>query len=418
MRWTRAIAAAMAAACALLPAGAGDPAGSGSSLAFVKPLHRGRVVGEVEIELRVVPAPGLAARRIDLTVDGKPLATLTSPPWKTVWDAGEARSAHEIAAVLLLSDGSTVRSSVRTSPFRVDFVENVDLVNLYAVVRGTSGDYVTGLGRDDFRLFENGRPQEIDRFGTDWKALRVAIVLDTSLTMKGEKLEAARDAALGFLDLLVEGDEGLVVTFSDSAVVAQDLTRDPEALRAAIENVRAEGGTALYDAIYRASNLLGQFEGRRVMVLLSDGRDEAANGLEPGSLHTLEESLDRALRNEVMIFAIGFGRRLEHTPDFYGRESLASILTKLGEATGGRVLFSVRPGQLRKAFEDVAQDLRHQYSLAYVSDDRRRDGTWREIRLSATRPGLKVTTRRGYFAPGGEASAPPSKRRPAPGESR
>ncbi len=409
------IAAALAAAWALWAA---ESVRAGSSLAFVKPLHRGRVVGEVEIELRVEPAPGLAALRIDLTVDGRPLEPLTAPPWKTVWDAGEARSAHEIAAVLHLSDGSTARASVRTSPFQVDFVENVDLVNLYAVVRDSRGDYVTGLTRDDFRVFENGRPQEIDRFGTDWKALRVAVVLDTSLTMKGDKLDAARDAALGFLDLLVEGDEGLVVTFSDSVTVAQGLTNDPGAMRAAIEGVRAEGGTALYDAIYRASDLLGRFEGRRVMVLLSDGRDEAANGLEPGSFHTIEEALDRALRNEVMIFAIGFGRRLEHALDFYGREPLASILRRLGEATGGRVLFSVRPGQLRKAFDDVAQDLRHQYALAYVSDDRRRDGVWREIRLSSTRSGLRVTTRRGYFAPAGEAPSRPAKRRPARGESR
>ncbi len=356
------------------------------------------------------PPEGVRAERLVIAVDGKPIATLAAPPWKAPWEAGDGLDSHEIEAELLLSDGSRARAAIRTSPLKVDQFEEVALVNIYAVVRNPRGEYVNGLSRGDFRITENGRPQEIDRFATERKPLRVGIVLDTSLTMKGGKLDAARDAARDFLDVLEPGDEGVLVTFSDAVEVRQDLTGDKAALAAAIGKTEALGGTALYDAIFRTADLLERFEGRRVMVLLSDGRDEAASGLEPGSLHTLDEALDRALRNEVMIFAIGFGRRLDEEMDFYGRESLESILKRLGESTGGGALFSARTGQLRRAFQSVAADLRHQYSLAYVSDDRRHDGSWREIHVSTTRPDLRVAARQGYFAPSDTAPAPRPRR--------
>jgi Ca-activated chloride channel family protein len=301
---------------------------------------------------------------------------------------------------------------VRTAALRIDQYEQVSLVNLYAIVRDAKGAYVGGLTRDDFRVTENGRPQTISRFSDEWKPLRIAIVLDTSLSMQGDKLDAAREAARSFLEVLRPEDQGLVVLFHDSVDVVQPLTSARSELEAAIGKARAKGGTALYDAIWRTADLLDSIEGRRVIVLLSDGRDEAASGLEPGSLHTQEEALDRALRAETMIFSIGFGRNPATEWDFFRRRSLESILRELSEATGGRSLFSSRAGKLRKAFEQVADDLRHQYSLAYTSDDPRRDGSWRGIQVTSARPDLRVVSRQGYFAPK-DKTAPkaPTKKR-------
>jgi VWFA-related protein len=382
----------------------------GPSVRFVSPPDLGRAVGKVAVELSVQAPEGATVTRVAISVDGKALTTIESPPWKAVWDAGDGMAAHRLEAVASFSDGSVARGASRVSPFRVDFVENVDLVNVYAVVRDSSRKYVQGLREEDFRILENGRLQEIDRFGTDWKPLRVAITLDTSLSMKGGRLEAAQEAALAFLDLLEPEDEVVLVTFSDAVHVAQALTTDRTAVAAAVKQAAAGGGTALYDAIYRTADQLEKFDGRRVLLLLSDGRDEAASGLEPGSLHTLPEALDRALRNEVMVFTVGVGHRLDSQLDFEGKQSLETILRSLAEETGGRAIFSSRSGQIRKAFDEVAQDLRHQYSLAYVPDDRRHDGTWREIRLTVAKPGLKATARRGYYAPSGGAGARP----PAP----
>ncbi len=372
------------------------------SVEFVRPRNLATVVGRTVIELGV-RVPGAA--RVDhvlVLADGKKVAKLASPPWEVSWDAGDSTEPHFLEAVLVLADGTHVRASARTSALRIDQYEQVSLVNLYATVRDKEQAYVADLTRDRFRVIENGRPQVIVRFSDEWKPLRVALVMDTSLSMESEKLEAARGAALSFLEGLRPEDQGMVVTFSDSVRVAQPLTSDRSALSAAIRKTRAQGGTALYDALWTTADLLERFDGRRVIVLLSDGRDEAVNGLEPGSLHTVEEALDRALRSEAMIFAIGFGRNLAAEWDFFRRRSLEAILRDLAEATGGRAIFSSRPGKLRSAFEQVAEDLRHQYSLAYTSDEPKRDGLWREVRVTTDRPDLVVVTRRGYFAPRAE----------------
>ncbi len=391
------------------PAAADEP-----SVEFVFPKNLSTVVGRTIIVLRVHVPDGSAVQKAVVSADGKVVATLARPPWSIPWDAGDATAARFLEARLVLTDGREARAAIRTSPLRIDLYEQVSLVNVYAIVRDKSGNYVSDLTRDRFRLFESGRPQKLERFSDEWKPLRIAIVLDTSLSMEGEKLEAAQDAALSFLEALRPQDEGMVVTFSDAVRVAQELTADRAALGAAIRNANAIGGTALYDAVWRTADLLERIDGRRVIVLLSDGRDEAASGLEPGSLHTEAEALDRALRSEAMIFAIGFGRNLERELDFYGKRSLETILRDMAGVTGGRALFSARSAKLRRAFDGVAEDLRHQYSLAYSSDDPRYDGTWREIRLTvADRPDLEVITRKGYFAPKG-TEAPKGKRSTRP----
>ena len=371
-----------------------------ASVSFLTPRSFATVVGKGEIELAVETPPGARAERVVVSVDGKKIATLTGPPWKTAWDAGEAIEPHFLEAVAYFSNGAEARASLSTSALKIDYYEQVSLVNVYAIVRDAKGRYVADLPKERFFLAENGRPQVIQRFSDEWKPLRVAFVLDTSLSMQDDdKIEAARNAARSFLDILGPQDQGMVVAFHDRVEVLQDLTPDRDKLAAAIVGTHAQGGTALYDGIWKAADLLDRAEGRRVMVLLSDGRDEAANGLEPGSFHNMNEALDRALRSETMIFAIGFGRNLAAEFDFSRRYSLESILRNLSESTGGRAIFSSRVGKLKSVFMEVADDLRHQYSLAYKSDDPRRDGTWREIRLRTDRPDLVVVARRGYFAP-------------------
>ena len=293
------------------------PAEEPAAVEFVTPIHLQTVIGPAEIVLEVRVPPGLRADRVEIFVDDAPLVTLQDPPWRTTWDAGETGAGHSLEAILYLSNGTSVEAAVRTSRLRVTHFEEVALVNLYAVVRDAGGGYVTDLERDDFDVTENGKPQKIERFTSERKPLSVAIVLDNSLTMEGKKLERAQEAALKFLDVLEDGDEGMVVMFSDEVTVAQgtDL-RPPEARGQRSRTAEAQGGTALYDAVWKTSRRLEQLEGRRVLVLLSDGRDEASSGLEPGSLHTLNEALDRALRDEVIIFSIGIGKNLESLPDF------------------------------------------------------------------------------------------------------
>lgn len=385
---------------------------AGPVLEFTSPRRLATVVGPSTASLSVEPPTGTTVVSVAFSVDGGAAETKTMPPWTFSWDAGEG-SAHKLSAVAKFSDGTEARASVQTSRLAVNETEEVALVNVYAIARSAKGTYITDLTQKDFSVVENDRPQTIDRFSAERRPLRIAIVLDTSFSMEGEKLKSAIASAIEFLSIIQPGDEGLVIAFSDDVRVVQDLTSNKSEMEAAIRKVEAKGGTSLYDAIYKASERLAEFEGRRVIVVLSDGRDEADNGLEPGSLHTLEEAQDRAVRNEVMVFAIGLGRSLARDSkalrdnptaraedmDFYGRKPLVTILDSLAQTTGGTAVFSPGASQLRKSFEQVAEDLRHQYALAYRSDDPKHDGAWRAIKVLVSRPGVLVTNRKGYYAP-------------------
>ena len=400
MRTLRSLAAAfLVASCLLAPAT--PPVAGDGSVRFVSPRSRSTALGETEVEVDVTAPTGVAIVRVVIRVDGEPLASLDRPPWVVTWDAGDGARSRVLEAIATFADGSTARATVGTSRLRINAVEEVDLVNLYAVVRDGRGRYVEDLGADDFRLLEDGREQTIKIFTAEPKPLAITIVLDVSTTMEGRKLVSAKESANSFLRALQPQDRAMVLGFSDRVRVLHELTDDVDTLRESIDAVEARGGTALYDAIWKGSELLRTEDARRVMILLSDGRDEAANGLEPGSLHTLQEALDHALRCEVMVFAIGFGRESDLAQlDFFERYTQADILTRFGEATGGSVLFPKRAGALRKAFEEVALDLRNQYAVAYSSDNESRDGLWREIRLIPERGDLEVVTRTGYFAAG------------------
>jgi VWFA-related protein len=134
-----------------------------------------------------------------------------------------------------------------------------------------------------------------------------------------------------------------------------------------------------------------------VAVLLSDGRDEAASGLEPGSFHTLEEAIKAAHDKDVVVFTIGFGHHLDEEPDFTGRYTTEEILMRLASSTGGRYLEVRSSRALERAFRDIMEELRHQYQIAYVPPKPLPGQTWREIRVEVDRPEAEVRTRDGYY---------------------
>jgi Ca-activated chloride channel family protein len=396
--------------CALPAIGAQDS--DDRSVRFVQPKHLQTILGPTTFEAEVDLPAGLEVRQLLFAVDGVAVAALESPPWKIDWDAGDSGIGYRLEVIARLSDGTEISQVIATTVLRINQRADVDLVSLYPVVRDRSGHYVTDLTKDDFLVKERGTQQTVSRFTTARLPLRVGIVLDTSLSMaKGNRLEDAQQAALGFLDSLEPDDEGMVVTFNERVRVAQDFTADRTPLGAAILATNAHGGTALYDAVWRTSRMLRDLDARRVIVLLSDGRDEATSGFEPGSLHTLEEALDQALRSEVMVFAIGLGKNLDTectqnwsmVPSSQKKGcphgSLQDVLARLADSTGGRLMLSQSSRRLRKAFDDIASDLRNQYSLAYTSSNSVKDGTWRPIEISVKdRPGALVISRDGYFA--------------------
>ena len=401
----QALAALGAALFALAARAQSEPA-----VRFLAPRDQATVLGESKIVVEVTVPDGTRLHHVELKVDGKLLRALTAPPWEASWDAGDRGRGHTLEAVLRLTDGREAHARIETSKLRIDDVARVELVDLYVVARDRDGRHVTDLRREEVTVLEDGRPQAIERFTTAHQPLRVALVLDSSSSMRDEsRLEKAKKAAVEFVRILEPGDEATVVLFDDYVHLRPEFSSDPEKLEAAIQEAVAHGGTALYDAVWKSARLLEGFDGRRVMVLLSDGRDEASNGLESGSLHSLDEAREQAWRSEVMIFTIGLGDDLElHFVRRFGplggasnldtETSLAELLRDLAEATGGQAVRSSGGGALREAFAKIADDLRHQYSIAYRSSNPTEDGGWRRIEIATTRKGLELSTRKGYYS--------------------
>ena len=220
--------------------------------------------------------------------------------------------------------------------------------------------------------------------------------MDTSSSVK-LKLEFEKEAALDFLySVMKPTDRALLLEFDSGVTLLHDFTSDANDLVHEIKNLKAGGGTSLYDAIYLIceQKMLEEESGRKVLVILSDGADVTSH-------HNFEEALDMAYRAEVTIFAVSttrFGADIDHEGDH--------ALQQLVDNTGGRVYFPFSTKDLSKAFQAINEELRSQYNIAYVSSNKIRDGKFREIKVEVTRPDVRVRHRRGYFAkPVASASA-------------
>ena len=269
----------------------------------------------------------------------------------------------------------------------------VDVVNVFSSVQDRRGNYIRDLERQDFEVLEDGVKQTVEFFsndtGDDAQPLTIALLIDTSGSVK-DKLEFEQRAAANFLKqtLRTNRDLAAVVQFDSDLALVQDFTYDYPLLEKAINRLRAGGATKLYDAIWvSVDELLRHEVGRKVMVVLSDGADTQ-------SAVSDEEAIRIAQDEDVVIYGIGV-RSGRFDSDF-------GKLEKFAKSTGGLFFNSkARPDTLREAFTKINLGIKNQYSLGYVSTNPRQDGAFREIKVKVKRSRLKVTYRKGYYAPKG-----------------
>jgi VWFA-related protein len=266
-------------------------------------------------------------------------------------------------------------------------VVDVDLVSLVFTV--TEDDrFLTGLGRDHFRVLEDGVGQEIRFFEAQTHLpLTVALVIDESGSIS-DKLRFEQEAAIDFFFSTIEPgrDRGMLLAFDSGVDILQEFTDSPGDLAAAVENIRAGGGTALYDAVYLAiEEIRQQPYGRRVLIVIGDGEDNA-------SRISRTETVEAARRNDVAIYAIstragGDGEGSDRTLEIFAGE------------TGGRAFFPFRLDDLAVNFREIGDELRAQYALTYVSTNTARDGSYRRIEIVPADQDHEVKARPGYYAP-------------------
>jgi Ca-activated chloride channel family protein len=253
--------------------------------------------------------------------------------------------------------------------------------------------FVTGLSQDDFAIFEDGVRQQISLFIPENLPLSLVLMLDTSTSMT-EKLATVRAAAKRFVNTLGAEDLAEVVQFNDRTTTLQEYTSDHAALEAAIDKTEASGPTALHNALYVSLKDLARQKKsgelrRWAIVLLSDGDDTA-------SLVTDEQVIELARQTEIHIYAVS----LSSSRPGKSFSQAAYLLSTLANDTGGRVYFPNSLSELEQVYERIAEELRTQYSLGYISNNSKRDGKWRRIvvRLPA-RDDVEIRHKIGYYAP-------------------
>jgi len=290
---------------------------------------------------------------------------------------------------------------------------NVNVVGVFFNVKDKHGALIPNLAKDDFQVFEDGKPQTIKYFAAESNLpLTLGILIDSSGSQL-RVLDMEKEVGGAFLrQILTDKDEAFVIDFNVDASLVQDYTRDVHRLQAALNKVRVNTGfttgpipgagggpvptapargTVLYDAVYlSAHDMLAKEVGRKSMILLTDGEDE-------GSQLKIKDAIEAAQKADAIVYVLLCADR-----GFYGSFQVGysgeSEMRKLTEATGGRVInVGNKFDKLKEAFDQIAAELRSQYNLGYTSTNTVMDGSYRKLEIK-TKQNYKVQSRAGYYA--------------------
>lgn len=286
-------------------------------------------------------------------------------------------------SVLLLSLCVTASASAQE-----DDVINIEsnLVVLNVTVTDGQNAYVHGLTRDDFKVYEDGKAQVITTFGVEETPFAAAILIDSSGSMEG-RMTLARAAAIRFLDSLRPDDVAAVYRFDSKVEMIQEFSPSRD-LAPLGYSIRARGMTVLHDAVEEAAKELAKrTEKRKAILVISDGADTM-------SRVTQDKALNLALAIGATIYTIDMSGALNGS-----RQSPAPSLRTYSNKSGGRYIPTPGGQAMRETLLHIAEELTNQYTIGYQTENKARDGAWREINLKGSRTNLKYRTKSGYRAP-------------------
>jgi Ca-activated chloride channel family protein len=292
------------------------------------------------------------------------------------------------SAVLLFAIAATAALAARQQTFRTE----VDLVHFAVVVTDKQGVPITGLTADDFDVIEGGKPQGIKFFaaGNPETAppLHIGFLLDTSGSME-EDIKDVRTAAVKFLNAMDAAVDITLVDFDTEVRVARYTTAEYPRLIERIRARKADGYTALYDALGVYLHGADGQSGQKVLVMYTDGGDTR-------SAMNQKDVVDLLRASDATVYVVGY---LEHQGS--GAMVQRQELDRFALMTGGQAFFPTRLKEIDKMYEKIQQEISARYSIGYMSTDERTDGAWRRVEIRLKRPDLKgarLRTRDGYFA--------------------
>ena len=270
------------------------------------------------------------------------------------------------------------------------FRSGVDLATFAATITDKKGNIVTDLTKDDFEVIEDGKPQAIQYFangdGDTSPAMHLGLMVDASGSMQAD-MKLAQGAAIKFLNMLPAAEDITLVDFDTQVRITRYPQRDFARLVERIRQRKADGWTALYDALGTYLDGADSQEGRKVMVMYTDGADSR-------SAMSLSETMTLLKAAQVTVYAIGL---VENTGS--ARTQLQMTLRQIAEATGGQAFFPTAMKDVESAYDKVLAEIKGQYHLGYLSTNTAKDGAWRKVEIRVKRPDLRIRSRKGYFGP-------------------
>lgn len=314
------------------------------------------------------------------------------------------------AALTCVASAQTENQGSQEDQNLPTFKANVNVVNLFFNVKDKHGTLIPNLTKDDFQVFEDGKPQTIKYFNANTDLpLTLGMLIDTSGSQM-RVLPMEQEIGAAFLsEVLQKKDLAFVINFDLDADLVQDFTNSPHELRVALDKVKinappcggapglgggpipsnCHGGTVLYDAIYLAAQeKLRNEVGRKAMIVLTDGEDE-------GSKLKIQDAIEAAQKADAIVYVLMIADR-----GFYGGFGYSgdSAMKKLCEQTGGRMInVGNNDKKLKEAFDQIANEMRSQYNIGYTPTNHTLDGSFRKIEIK-TKEGYKVQSRAGYYA--------------------
>jgi len=273
-------------------------------------------------------------------------------------------------------------------------IVNTDLITLTVTVTDTYGRYVSGLSQKAFTILDEKQPQDITFFSDDDSPVSVGVIFDVSGSMSGEKIKNAREALAKFIQTSHNSDEYFLIAFNSRAQLLLDKTRDGNAVLDKLTFVQTKNNTALYDACYLGVEKVQRgLHPKRALLLISDGQDN-------NSRYTFNELRRLLKESDVVLYGVGIlsGGDAGSALGMEGQ----GILDELASVSGGKAFFPRSALEMDDIFEQIALELRHQYSIGYKPSNFSNDGKWRKIKVKVNPPRglprLFVRSKEGYYA--------------------
>jgi Ca-activated chloride channel family protein len=377
----------------VLPAGAQD-----IWITIIQPKDGDLVIGEVDVVVEVVSRADIA--EIEFQLDGRPIGTLSMEPFRMPVDLGDENLPHRFSVVAVDVEGNRASHAVNTLPIPISGDYEVELQQLYVSVT-REGERVLDVEEEDFTVSDEGIPQKLVTFARGDIPFTAVLLIDASASMFGEKIESAVAGASSFVHGMKELDQAQVMVFSDELLGTTPITDAKEVLTAGLSSTEARGGTALQDHLFMALELIAQRQGRRVMILLSDGVDTH-------SVIGMAQVFEVARKVNALVYWIRISSANDGLAHGGGATMTSAwknaaqydeqfeLLTQVVEESGGRIFEVGAPDQIRPVFIDILKELREQYVLGFYPSDRRNDGRWHRVRVEVASEDVEVRAPRGY----------------------